>query len=319
MMDEQAELKAEYEKIKNSNFKQQNLLGFRVNLSDKTMMIIYFGLGAFLIVIGIISLQTSGGLNEIVYRYDEECKKNYVPGSHSCRVELIIENDMEKEVMIYYQLDGFYQNHRRYIKSRSADQLYGKKITFEEMKNSQDCDPYITNDEMNKHSPVTGDKPLHGGEVAIPCGLMAKSYFNDTYKNWQVNDEIIFPNEKNITLQEDRDFRFKNHDLSEQWIDMTDEHFIVWMRPAGKSNFRKLWGRIEQDLKKGDKVSLVIVDNYDVSSFEGKKYLILSNVNSLGGKNVFIGASYIFIGSIILIFGIVLYFGIKYHSKLQAI
>ena len=31
-------------------------------------------------------------------------------------------------------------------------------------------------------------------------------------------------------------------------MDMTDEHFIVWMRTAGLPNFRKLWGKIEEDL-----------------------------------------------------------------------
>jgi hypothetical protein len=29
------------------------------------------------------------------------------------------------------------------------------------------------------------------------------------------------------------------------------EHFIVWMRTAGLPNFRKLWGRFENGLKKG--------------------------------------------------------------------
>jgi len=33
---------------------------------------------------------------------------------------------------------------------------------------------------------------------------------------------------------------------------MENEHFIVWMRTAGLSTFRKLWGKIEEDLKTGD-------------------------------------------------------------------
>ena len=46
-----------------------------------------------------------------------------------------------------------------------------------------------------------------------------------------------------------------------QWLDMEDgkfhlflifiEHFIVWMRTAGLPNFRKLWGKIEEDLTEG--------------------------------------------------------------------
>ena len=37
-----------------------------------------------------------------------------------------------------------------------------------------------------------------------------------------------------------------------------DEHFIVWMRPATMPNFRKLWGRINQDLPRGTVLNLTI-------------------------------------------------------------
>ena len=32
---------------------------------------------------------------------------------------------------------------------------------------------------------------------------------------------------------------------------MKDEHFINWMRPAGLSKFKKLWGIIREDLEEG--------------------------------------------------------------------
>jgi len=37
----------------------------------------------------------------------------------------------------------------------------------------------------------------------------------------------------------------------------TDERFINWMRIAALPNFRKLWGKIDTDLKKGDVVGLI--------------------------------------------------------------
>lgn len=37
-----------------------------------------------------------------------------------------------------------------------------------------------------------------------------------------------------------------------------DEHFIVWMRPASMPNFRKLWGKIEQDIPRGTLLNINI-------------------------------------------------------------
>jgi len=52
---------------------------------------------------------------------------------------------------------------------------------------------------------------------------------SNKYKN--VPDQIINNEKRNWT------------DI--QWTNMTDEHFMVWMRAAGLPNFRKLYGRIE--------------------------------------------------------------------------
>jgi len=79
-----------------------------------------------------------------------------------------------------------------------------------------------------------------------------------------------------IAWQSDIDFKFKNIDeglpagkeyKDIQWIDMHgDEHFIVWMRTAGLPNFRKLWGRIDGDLKAGS-YELWIDNQYQVAPF----------------------------------------------------
>ena len=96
---------------------------------------------------------------------------------------------------------------------------------------------------------------------------------------------------------------------------MTDEHFIVWMRPAGLPNFRKLWGRIEMKLEAGTRVKVKIIDNFDVSSFNGEKFLILSTVNAFGGKNSFLGISYIVLGGISIILAVVFIIGYNIHKK----
>ena len=320
MENEEAEkANEEYEKLKNSKFKQQKLPGWRPVPTITSTTIIFFCFGAVFIILGVIILVFSNKIEEISFQYDEVCK-----GKTTCNIVLKVENEMKKNIMVYYQLDGFYQNHRRYVKSKSDSQLNGKDVTYEEMKDSQDCDPVITNKDMGKTMSITG-KALNPDAVAIPCGLIAKSYFNDNFINWKIKSKIdgepsepLFVNEQDIAWKADKELKYKNGDLNKQWINMTDEHFIVWMRPAGLPNFRKLWGRItEKDLKAGDEIEVTIQNNFDVSSFNGKKYLILSTVNAFGGKNTFLGVSYIVLGGISIILAAIFIIGYNIHSKKQ--
>jgi len=123
-----------------------------------------------------------------------------------------------------------------------------------------------------KKNGVLPDSNLDAEGPAIPCGLIAMSRFNDTFelhyckKKSCNNPENITISTQNIAWDSDVTYKFKNipdedfekTDGSEktfakkggwkanQWWDMTDEHFIVWMRTAGLPNFRKLYGRIEK-------------------------------------------------------------------------
>ena len=303
----------EYEKLKNSKFKQQKLPGWRPVPTITSTTIIFFCFGAVFIVLGIIILVFSNKIEEVSYRYDNDEKCKNQP---QCTITLNIKNKMERNIMIYYQLNGFYQNHRRYVKSKSDEQLNGKVFSVEEMRNSQDCDPAVTNAEMNKTKSCDPSVNLDPKEIAIPCGLIAKSYFNDKFTNWKINGESFSPDEKDIAWKADKELKYKNIDLKKQWIDMTDEHFIVWMRPAGLPNFRKLWGRIkDRDLEENSKVEVTIENNFDVSAFNGKKFLILSTVNAFCGKNSFLGISYIVLGGISIILAVVFIIGYNLHSK----
>ena len=93
------------------------------------------------------------------------------------------------------------------------------------------------------------------------------------------------------------------------------EHFIVWMRTAGLPNFRKLYGKIDEDLKKGS-YDLNIVNNYNVESFAGSKYFVLSTTNVLGGTNYFLAVCYIIVGALCIMFGII--FFIAYMGRKQS-
>ena len=49
-----------------------------------------------------------------------------------------VETEIKGPIYVYYQLDNFYQNHRRYVKSRDNEQLAGKYLKVSEPDN---CDP----------------------------------------------------------------------------------------------------------------------------------------------------------------------------------
>lgn len=77
------------------------------------------------------------------------------------------------------------------------------------------------------------------------------------------------------------------------------------MRTAALPSFRKLYGRIEENLKPGDVVVVNLTNNYNTYSFGGKKKLVLSTSSWLGGKNDFLGASCIIVGSLSIIISVV--------------
>lgn len=78
---------------------------------------------------------------------------------------------MKAPVYLYYRLDNYYQNHRRYVKSRNDNQLRG--IGGEDYTALQDCDPVIGPGSPSKDTPVD--------QLYFPCGLIAKSVFNGMF------------------------------------------------------------------------------------------------------------------------------------------
>lgn len=103
---------------------------------------------------------------------------------------------------------------------------------------------------------------MNPDDPATPCGLMAKSFFNDTIQLLNSTDgEEIKIRSDNIAWATDigKFHNIKDKDLPDgaesykdiQWLDMEDQHFIVWMRNAGLPNFRKLYGVIDGDINGG--------------------------------------------------------------------
>ncbi|XP_031401360.1 putative ALA-interacting subunit 2 isoform X2 [Punica granatum] len=247
-------------------------------------------------------LQGAKRVVEIVERYDAECvpdayksnKVAYIKNgsiSKNCTKLLKVDKLMKAPIYIYYQLDNYYQNHRRYVKSRSDKQL----LDGLQNNDTSSCKPEESN----------------GGLPVVPCGLVAWSLFNDSYI-FTRGAVPLKVNRKNIAWKSDRDhkfgkrvypFNFQNGSLIgggklDPHIPLSDqEDLIVWMRTAALPSFRKLYGRIEEDLHPSDLITVNLTNNYNTYSFGGAKKLVLSTSSWLGGKNDFLGVFYIFVGS----------------------
>ncbi|KAK1612672.1 hypothetical protein QYE76_036345 [Lolium multiflorum] len=300
---------------KYSKFTQQELPACKPILTPKLVVSLFFGVGIVFVSLGLVALLAAHNVVEIVERYDDACvpptnidnKIGYIQDvtvPKDCIRILTVTKDMKQPIFVYYQLDSFYQNHRRnktcnfrYVLSRNDAQLRDPKNA----NHTTSCDP----------------EKMANGKPIIPCGLIAWSLFNDTY-SFSRGNETLTVDKKGISWKSDREHKFGQNvypsnfqngaliggkmlnasiPLSEQ------EDLIVWMRTAALPTFRKLYGKIHVDLKVKDKIIVKLINNYNTYSFGGKKTLILSTATWLGGKNYFLGYAYLVVGGLCIFLG----------------
>uniref|UniRef100_A0A8D3A6L2 Cell cycle control protein n=1 Tax=Scophthalmus maximus TaxID=52904 RepID=A0A8D3A6L2_SCOMX len=295
---------AKSKKPDNTAFKQQRLPAWQPILTAGTVLPAFFVIGLIFIPIGIGLFVTSNNIREF-------------------EVTATPTRDTSN-VFMYYGLSNFYQNHRRYVKSRDDSQLYGDRSALTNP--SKECEPYRMSD----------------GQAIAPCGAIANSLFNDTLELYHIDSNgtrnTIPLVKKGIAWWTDKHVKFRNpggnnnltaafrgtskpvnwrkpvYDLDPSDPDnngFINEDFIVWMRTAALPTFRKLYRIIQKKavttptLPSGRYV-LNISYNYPVLSFDGRKRMILSTISWMGGKNPFLGIAYITVGSICFFLGVVL-------------
>ncbi|KAF9904611.1 hypothetical protein EC991_002540 [Linnemannia zychae] len=226
-----------------------------------------------------------------------------------CTVDLTIPVDLQPPVMMYYKLTNFYQNHRKYTKSLDYKQLSGQPTVISEIIGRKGCTA----------------ESFPNNELIYPCGLIANSMFNDTIvglvaappeEGQPASSDYLFSSTGIASPADKGKFtkygytnlssilppvnwrdRYRNGVYSNEFPPpdiSTDEHFQVWMRTAGWSTFLKTYGRGNNVLPKG-KYQLFIDTNFPIKTYGGKKYIVISTVGAIGGRNNFLGIGYIVI------------------------
>lgn len=187
-------------------------------------------------------------------------------------------------------------------------------MTAAELKD--DCDPLYADSKEN---------------VYYPCGLVANSYFSDTFSSLKNENGEVYPisSEKIAWPGDEKLYGESKYDLSKtpvavppSWVNREDidaengfyktlpnlakdERFQNWMKISGLPTFRKLYGRIDVlEMGKGT-YTVTIKDTYPVSGYQGTKSFVISNTNWAGGKNNALGYGFIAVGGLLLVLGLV--------------
>lgn len=312
----------------NTAFTQQRLPAWQPMLSAGIVIPGFVLIGLAFIGIGVALLVTSQSIQ--VFEMDYTGVGNNHPCFHCsdpkpkpcvCKLNFTIDFFLKGPVFFYYGLSNYFQNYRKYSVSKDDDQLSGNLKNFESP--SDTCSPYQRDN----------NKPI------VPCGSIANSMFNDTFKLYQNVNATMKPvpfDGKGIAWWTDYNIKYRNPDTTPLrnafnntvkpifWpvpayeLDPKDpanngfinQNFLVWMRTAALPDFRKLYARINdpayaEGLPAGSYM-LEIQYNYPVLAFGGTKKVVFSNVSWMGGKNDFLGIAYLVIGTLCVLMSIVM-------------
>ncbi|CAL4098012.1 unnamed protein product [Meganyctiphanes norvegica] len=315
------------------NLKQQRLPAHKPEFySPNTFIPGVFVTGVICVIIGGIFVTVSENVQELQLDYTDceqypsisenqtcvDVLRENITNLCQCRVDFVLKESFTKDVNIYYGLDNFYQNHRRYLLSRDNKQLSGD-----------------TDASLSRCYPFNEDQ----GKKIAPCGAIANSMFNDSFTlkispsetiqinrrdiAWESDKQIKFKNPPGSLNPTEKDFAYRNFTKPPAWsrpvweLDINDnenngflnEDFLVWMRTAAFPSFRKLYGRIDHnvsDFQNGfpnGSYYFIVNYNYPVHNIDGRKFIVLSNTSFLGGKNNFIGIAYIVTGVLSIVIG----------------
>ncbi|EPT28994.1 hypothetical protein TGME49_230820 [Toxoplasma gondii ME49] len=242
-----------------------------------------------------------------------------------------------EEISVYAEMGHFFQNDAQVLWSRNDRQLAGK--IFTDPKDVRECEPLATAVVGNvtkvlhpcgalawavftdKYQFLEGTPEGDNDQVPmkpIPLNqtqavLLHSWPWQDMYKNPPAEDRAAVLDKVYFWMSpvdnDDGEDMYKTREEAraellmdrlnyEEAGEMVENgHFIQWMQTAALGTFRKLYGSLEGPLKLP--VSAHITVMYDVSSWKGKKAIVLVQKSRFGGRSLFIGIAYLSFGCLL--------------------
>ncbi len=123
---------------------------------------------------------------------------------------------------VYYELENFYANHRRFVKSLSYYQLRGVSRTISEI---EYCEPIQRLKDLDDlpDLALNLDSTYSEDDIANPCGLIARYKFNDTFTIMESSSrKIVKIDETDITSSVNKESKFIRSSTEPQWTNVED-------------------------------------------------------------------------------------------------
>lgn len=290
--------------LKPNKFTEQRMPAWRPLLTPTGAIIMLYICGIAMLFLGVIFYTVLVESVLVTKRYDDICEI----GNSTCKVELDIPKNIKGNIELKYQLTKFYQNHRRYSFSRVDAQFAGEYVDYAGMAN---CKPYRSFNDSKTPS-----------DYLLPCGLFAITVFNDTFTFLENSLEEKFTTDQ-ITFKNEREKLFKplnsQYTTGYEWFingsktkyfpdgnsymvdfpdNITNPHFIVWMRTASLPTVIKTYKTCRNCEIPAGKHIIIIKNYFPTYNFQGTKSVIIAQATKLGTKNRFLGIVYMACGSV---------------------
>lgn len=170
-------------KPEDTDLKQQRLAASTPIGSPRVFLVTFYVVGVSLVLLGVAYLS----MENVVYReqYDgpgtpnsqQACKIEVADDGRQCEVVIKVKKKMRPPVHVFYEIEGFHQNHRRYVKSLDWAQLNSREHLDRSEAKAGNCELLYAN----------------GSLILNPCGLIPNTLFNDviTLESFDMREKKI--------------------------------------------------------------------------------------------------------------------------------